>query len=197
MKKAKTAGLLLAAGGSRRMGRPKQLLKWKGMTLVGHSFHELQMVCDFVLVITGETDAAIRTALGDKSNTLFNKEWKKGMGTSIACGIAEIERIGGFDQVLIATCDQPGLSRTHYQKLLFEKRNQAGIATAYGDKAGVPAIFSKVHWPRLKELSQDLGARALINDANAPFHRLIPQEDSRDIDTPEDFQDLTGKAFQN
>ena len=197
MEKAKTAGVLLAAGASRRMGKPKQLLSWQGKTLVAHAADELQAVCDAVVVVTGETDQAVRAALGKDANTAYNERWQEGMGTSIACGIREIESLGGFDQVLIATCDQPGLSRLHYQRLLAEKENLAGIATAYGNRGGVPAVFSQEHWQSLKSLSQDQGARALINDEKAPFRRLVPQEDSRDIDTPEDFQDLIGKAFQD
>jgi molybdenum cofactor cytidylyltransferase len=197
MKKAKTAGLVLAAGESRRMGKPKQLLVWNGMTLIAHAVRELQTVCDFVLVITGESDAEIRAVLDEKANTLFNKEWKNGMGTSIACGISEIERIGGFDQVLITTCDQPGLRHRHYRGLLEQKRDALGIATDYGGQGGVPAVFSEPYWSRLRDLSQDRGARALINDTMYPFRRIKPLGDSRDIDTPEDFQDLTGKAFQD
>lgn len=197
MEKAKTAGVLLAAGASRRMGQPKQLLIWQGKCLVAHAAEELHAVCDYVVVVTGETDQAIRAALGNEANTLYNKRWQEGMGTSIACGIREIESLGGFDQVLIATCDQPGLSRVHYLKLLSEKGKRTGIATAYGNKGGVPAVFSRVHWQHLKALSQDRGAREIINDKNEPFYRLVPLEDSRDIDTPEDFQDLTGKAFQD
>lgn len=197
MEKAKTAGVLLAAGASRRMGKPKQLLNWQGKTLVAHAADELQAVCDAVVVVTGETDQAVRAALGKNANTVYNERWQEGMGTSIACGIREIESLSGFDQVLIATCDQPGLSRLHYQKLLVEKGNLAGIATAYGNRGGVPAVFSKEYWQSLKSLSQDRGARALINDERTPFRRLVPQEDSRDIDTPEDFQDLTGNAFQD
>lgn len=192
-----TVALLLAAGESKRLGRPKQLLPFQGKTLLTHAYTELSACCDDVLVLTGAHRDEVEAVLPSDAKILWNPHWQQGMGSTIALGAREIAKNKEAQTLLISTCDQPGLGRLHYQALLRATEKCEGAATHYGKRGGVPAIFSLSLWPALFLLEGDKGARDLIN---APQERIVlvqPNGSVHDIDTKEDFLKLTGNPLQD
>ena len=116
------AGILLAAGGSSRLGSPKQLLKMNGVTLVEHAARQLlDAGCSPVLVVIGANAGKIRDAVAMLPvECVENAHWERGMGTSIASAIHVLNdvRFAHTSAVLIATCDMPTVTVEHLQSLL-------------------------------------------------------------------------------
>src|ERR1039458_1274155 len=113
--------VLLAAGGSTRMGTPKQLLPYQGRPLIRHAAETaLASGCDPVVVVLGSHVEEIRTALdGLEVVVVENTEWEKGMGTSIRAGISGAE-ILGCEGAILALADQPLVSAEILQRLVEE-----------------------------------------------------------------------------
>lgn len=197
MEAKSTVALLLAAGESKRLGRPKQLLPYQGRTLLTHTFEELKVCCEDVLVITGAHREAVEAILPVEANVLWNPNWKQGMGSTIAMGVKDIINRTGVETILISTCDQPGLGRLHFKELLKTAEKKEGAATNYGKRGGVPAVFCRSVWSALIQLEGDKGARDLINSEQRDIEWVQPIGSVFDIDTEEDFLKLTRNPFQD
>lgn len=187
----KTAILILAAGASQRLGTPKQLLHWKGTTLLEHTIKEvLTTSIGEVFVVLGAHIDDIQQQIYSYPITIIeNKNWQEGMGTSIACGIQQLQ---AFDQVLITLCDLPLIDQGHYQKLLQEhSQTSKGITTTVFETIiGVPAVFDRSYFKTLSKLSGDRGARALIQKEIADVQVVKADVPFTDIDTIEDYRKL-------
>src|SRR5512140_2464448 len=159
--------IVLAAGASTRMGRPKQLLPFKGTTLLGHAAGTaLAARIGPVLVVLGDQAGVMRDALaGLEVDTVVNHEWAEGMSTSVRAGVAAAERKWpGMRALVLMTCDQPlvppALLRELAESVITSTKRIA--ACAYGGSAGVPAAFQRRLFPDLLKLTGDRGARVLI-----------------------------------
>jgi molybdenum cofactor cytidylyltransferase len=182
--------VVLAAGGSSRLGQPKQLLKFRGETLIRRVVRAAaEAGCDPIVVVAGETDAAIREELGGTRATIVqNPEWQLGLGTSIRRGLREIGE--SVDAVVLLTCDQALVDRRVIAQLITaqEKTGKPIIASSYGNTLGVPALFERSCFEALLALPVDSGAKKIIEE-QADNVASIPFEDGAiDIDTPEDFE---------
>lgn len=190
----KVAGLLLAAGGSSRLGRPKQLLELEGKTLIRRAAETLiETGCDPIVVVLGAEVADSKNALGRLGvNLVINDGWESGMGSSIAVGITSLLETDILcDAVLITLCDQPHVNCEHLTEFvcLFSESRPSVIAAKYNGIAGVPTLFSKEMFPPLQRLTGDKGARELIR--NSPDAVTIPlPEAAIDIDTVSDSESL-------
>src|SRR5687768_6796078 len=110
MRTKKIGAIILAAGGSTRMGSPKQLLKFEGTTLIRRAASAANDAgCDQVIVVTGAASEDVRGELDALDvHEIFNAEWQTGMASSIKVGIGEITRADpDVDAVVIMVCDQP------------------------------------------------------------------------------------------
>ncbi len=137
-------GLVLAAGGSQRLGQPKQLLQVDDETLLHRACRQALVVCDEVTVVLGAAAAEIGQAISDLPlGRLINPDWQSGMASSIRAGITALPVTA--DGVLILPCDQPALTATDLQRLAASWRVQSDriVAAAYDGIQGVPVI-----WPR-------------------------------------------------
>lgn len=187
------AGLILAAGSSSRMGRPKQLLPWKNTTLLGHTILHLRQVVKDVFVVLGANHSAIKSSIVDTNvHIIYNSSWETGMGTSIATAMATISNSDKYDAVLIALADQPLLESEYYQKMTanFRTKEYPIIATSYGKHCGVPAIFDPIFFPEMQVLHADYGAKKLIQKHKAQAKCLVTEYAELDIDTPESYEQL-------
>lgn len=190
----KVAGLLLAAGGSSRLGRPKQLVEFRGKTLIRRAAESLiEAGCSpVVVVLGGEIDGSSRALDCLDVEIVVNENWEDGVGSSIARGIERILEIApSSDAVLITLCDQPHVTGEKLRPFLerFSHESAAVIAAEYDGLVGVPALFPKVLFPKLRALTGDKGAREIIR--NSPDAMTIPlPEAGIDIDTPNDFEAL-------
>lgn len=191
------AAIILAAGGSSRLGRPKQLLPYKGSTLLRHAVETaLASRCRPVVVVLGANAPESRAAIEDLPATLvLNENWQAGMGSSIATGIAALagEARGAADAVLVMLCDQPNLTSAHLDRLTDSFLAGAEIvASEYAGTLGVPALFSRPYFFELAALDPTQGAKPLlVKHASSVVAVPFPAGEI-DIDTPEDYERLAG-----
>ncbi|RMG25352.1 MAG: nucleotidyltransferase family protein [Bacteroidetes bacterium] len=187
-----TTAILLAAGASRRMGSPKQLLRFGGQSLIRLMARELLgSRCQQVLVVLGAWQEKIQPELHDLPLHLcFNPHWQQGMGTSVACGVSALSGLPSPSQAcILCVCDQPFLRSAHLNQLI-HSHDQSGkgiIASAYGGNVGVPVFFHQTYFPFLMKLNGQTGAKSLLNRfpsevATVPFPHGIT-----DLDSPEDY----------
>ena len=190
--------LILAAGSSTRMGKPKQLLPWNGTTLLGNAINNaLASRSKNVVVVLGSRAEVIRSEiLVDGIETVENSNWRLGLGNSIATGIKFLlKKTEDFDGVLIMLADQP-LIDTDYLNLmitLFYDVPQSIVATAYENRAGVPALFHRRYFNVLAGLEEDYGAKEIIEHNETEVYKIDPTEKSFDIDTQSQYQYLIKK----
>ena len=192
-----TAGLILAAGASRRLGQPKQLLLHLGKPLVVHAAEQALLVgCARVVVLTGSSGSQVAEAIAHASlrhvQTLHNEVWDEGQGTSLAAGAAALLNDPAMTETLVMLCDQPLMDLDQLRQLIQTVRSaEASIAAArYREGGGVPACFSRRCMKSLRRLQGGQGAKQLIRGGSFAT-RLIPiQGVHTDIDTPADLNCL-------
>lgn len=190
----KTGVLILAAGSSSRLGKPKQLLKFGEETLLSKTIKSAQeAILGPVLVVLGSQSDLIKSTLKiDGVKWIVNQNWESGMASSLKLGLNILEENYDPDQVLLLLSDQPFVSPELIHQLMTEKENSTkGIAAcSYADTIGVPAIIEKKYFSELLNLKGDQGAKKVIK------HHLddlvqIPFENGKiDIDTQADWENL-------
>lgn len=186
--------MLLAAGGSTRLGRPKQLVKFEGETLLRRAARSLTDSVYFpvVVVLGAEVDASAAEIEGLPVYSVVNEHWQEGMSSSIRAGLAKLlETEPELDGALISLCDQPKISGGMLNRFAagFSDTNSAMIAAAYAGTAGVPALFSRRLFDELSKLEGDKGARQLIR-ARGDVVTIDLPEAGVDIDTLADLDIL-------
>ena len=196
--------VILAAGGSSRLGRPKQLLAFGGETLVRRAVRAASEAgCDPVIVVAGEIGDAIRRELDIRDSRISsgptignltramiveNAEWRNGLGTSIRRGLQQLPK--SFDAVVLLACDQPFVDASIVGKLIaaWEETGRPIAASCYANTLGVPALFDRSCFEALLSLPDDSGAKSLIA-ARSDDVASVPFEDGAiDIDTPENVE---------
>lgn len=195
MKSSEIGIIILAAGGSTRLGRPKQLLEFKGQTLI-------EKVCETALetgfqtvVVLGAFAAKIKPLIEDLSvETVLNKDWQTGMSSSLQTGLQKLlEKNPDLSAAIFLLCDQPFVTTKTILKLV-EKQKTSGkaiVASAYADQLGVPALFTKDLFAELLGLQGDVGARFLIKKyGNDYVAKISAPEAEFDIDTERDIEQL-------
>ncbi len=145
--------IVLAAGASRRLGRPKQLVHFEGEPLVVRASRTAARVSQTIVVIP--PDAAIRQALQGFA-VIENKDASEGMASSIRCGV---EATSG--DVIITLCDQPLVTSEHLRALI--EAHAPIAASGYNGISGVPAFFAAKFRDELVALRGDAGAQGIIN----------------------------------
>lgn len=186
------AALLLAAGEGRRFGACKQLAMLAGKPLVRHALESLVTIFDSDLyVVLGARAEQIRPHVNDLAEVIEHEGWPAGLGTSIARGVGEIERTGIYDGVLVALADQPALTSGDYRQLLAEFDGRHVVATNHDDRAGVPAVFPSTWFERLRRLSGDRGAQALLTSIS-DVRQVSLDGAAVDVDRVDDIERLAG-----
>ncbi|HET6859054.1 MAG TPA: nucleotidyltransferase family protein [Streptomyces sp.] len=189
-------GLLLAAGGGRRLGgRPKALLEHRGRPLVEHAVRVLREGgCDRVHVVLGASAPDVR-ARADLAGCVLidNPEWDQGMGSSLRAGLASLTGTGA-PAALVSLVDQPGIGAAAVARVLAAYRSpESLVAAAYDGKRGHPVLFGAGHWGPVSVTAEgDRGARAYLR-AHEQAITLVECGDvaeAYDIDTPEDLDRL-------
>jgi molybdenum cofactor cytidylyltransferase len=184
----RVSGVLLAAGASRRLGRPKQLLRWQGETLVRRAAcAALEAGVDELIVVTGaERDAVTASLAGLDLHLVENPRWPDGLGSSIAAGV----RAASGAAVLLLLADQPGVDAALLAELIASmEAGHERVACAYGGVVGAPALFSAASdLAALRALSGEQGARHLLQRAGAPVLAIPAEQAAYDIDDEADWQ---------
>jgi molybdenum cofactor cytidylyltransferase len=176
-----SAAIILAAGVSRRLGRPKQTVKLGGETLIRRAVR-LAIAAKLSPVIVVVRDGSPFTADLQEFGCLVvvNEVAKEGMASSIRCGVhvATVHEVAG---VVVMACDQVALGVDHLLALTSHPTRVTG--SQYAGKVGIPAYFPATSFAALLLLKGDVGARAILREADA-----IENEDlALDVDTEADF----------
>ncbi|MER6911928.1 nucleotidyltransferase family protein [Streptomyces sp. NPDC000594] len=194
---ATVAGLLLAAGGGRRLGgRPKALLPHRGAPLVEHAVRALREGgCHPVHVVLGAAADRVR-ATADLSGCVVveNPAWALGMGSSLRAGLASLAA-SGADAALVALVDQPGVGAAAVARVRAAYRSRTALAAAgYDGLRGHPVLIGADRWEGVAAGAQgDRGARAYLRWHTAALQLVECGDiaDPHDIDTPADLDRLT------
>ncbi|MFG3104505.1 NTP transferase domain-containing protein [Streptomyces sp. NPDC048182] len=190
------AGLLLAAGGGRRLGgRPKALLEHRGRPLVEHAVGVLRAAgCARVHVVLGARapDARDRADLAG-CVLVDNPEWERGMGTSLRAGLESLAGTGAR-AALVSLVDQPGIGATATTRVRAAFRDRTSLASAaYAGVRGHPVLLGAAHWAGVAATATgDRGARAYLREHEAEIALVECGDVARpyDIDTAADLVHL-------
>lgn len=193
---SRIGAIILAAGASTRMGQAKQLLCFRGETLVRRAVKiAFAAGCDPVMVVIGARGELVNAELADcGARFIENTQWITGLAGSIRTGIlAMAEDFPDVEAVVLMTCDQPLISAEHIQALtrVFQKTLCAIVASKYGGSLGVPALFDRSYFPSLLALERTQGAKHLILSRAEDVASVNLPEAAFDIDTASDYERLT------
>lgn len=177
------AVIVLAAGGSRRLGRPKQMEELAGESLLARSVRVAGEagLGRVYAVVSADDSAVIAEARGLGCEVVLNREAEEGMASSIRAGVRALG--DGATGAMVMTCDQPAVSPAHL-RLLAAGADGEVAASAYAGRRGVPAYFPASVFAELLELRGDQGARELLRSART----FELQDGELDIDTAEDLE---------
>ncbi len=192
MQSKKIAIVILAAGVSSRMQKSKQLLPWNNTTMLEHAIKTAKASkANSIKVVLGANYQQIITEIENKQTEfLINKDWKQGIGKSIAFGIENIA--SDFGAAIIMLADQPLIDVLYLNKLIetFQNNNSKIIATKYKNRVGVPALFGSSYFTKLQMLNSDYGARQLLVEYEKDVLSVEAGSKTVDIDTEEDYKSV-------
>lgn len=200
-KTSNIAVIILAAGASKRMETPKQLLNWGSETLISNAIQKaLKLNTDEVIVVLGANYELIKDEIQDFPITiLYNTDWELGLGKSIAYSVNYLlEKKSKIDGVLIKLVDQPFITVDYLNELIlnFSTTNKQIIATLYDHKkVGVPAIFDKMYFKKLSHLNDDYGAKSIMRKNESSIKALPPPVKNVDLDFKEDYEKFYKENF--
>lgn len=188
--------ILLAAGESKRLGKPKQLLEFNGETLLGRAVKTaLATGCRPVVVVLGANAGKLRDEIENTAAIIIeNTNWEKGMSSSIKTGLKFLQTAApDISGTILMVCDQPFVSVELIEQLIgnFRQSNAPIVAATYGETIGVPALFSRRLFPELLNLESDGGAKKLIHKHREKVVRVSFPKGVIDVDTAEDYLNLT------
>ena len=187
--------VILAAGGSSRLGRPKQLLQFRGKTLVRRIVDAaLEGGCSPIVVVVGSDKDKIAREL-EQTNAVIveNVNWNNGMGTSIRCAVQHLIDTGpNVEAIALLVCDQPFVDSHTIEQLvaLREKTKKAIVSSSYAGTLGVPALFHRSCADELLHLDEGSGAKAVISSNHDRVTEFTFPEGKIDIDTAADYDRL-------
>jgi molybdenum cofactor cytidylyltransferase len=189
--------IVLAAGGSTRLGQPKQLLEIEGETLVRRTVNAANAGgCACVVAVLGGRRDRIAAELRDTSVEIVeNDAWQRGLGTSIKCGVAHLVRTHlELDSVILLACDQPLVGQEVIRALIKHRGESEKeiIASKYAGTVGIPALFARSCFNALLDLPDASGAKPLIEADLGRVALLEFPAGAIDIDTPADLERWRG-----
>jgi molybdenum cofactor cytidylyltransferase len=190
--------VLLAAGFSQRLGKPKQLLQYKGKSLLQHSIQAATTsIAQPAIVVLGARAAALKEEVKESTvQVVINDEWQEGMASSIRCGIKALTRsYPAVEGAILMVCDQPYVTATLLNELLtaHQKTGKPIVACSYANTFGPPVFFHHSLFPGLLQLKGDTGARGLIKQYANEVEVIPFPAGTVDIDTEQDYERLSEK----
>lgn len=190
----RVAAVMLAAGGSTRLGRPKQTLDWHGQSLIQHALRTIHAAeLDQVVVVSGAADEELRAALPDFSGDIIhNPDWKQGAGSSVRAGVQQLAE--NTAAVILMLVDMPLIQPALLKALIkrHHTRLSSIIVPFHEGRRGNPVLFDRRTFSALSALQGDVGGRALFDqfgidrlDWDATIHM--------DIDDMDDYWSLLAR----
>lgn len=184
--------IILAAGSSSRMTHSKQLLNYKGQTLIRNTalisqkLNAKQTIC-----VTGFLETELKSELNDMAiQFVHNPNYKKGMSSSLVYGLKATNK--DIDGILIMLCDQPLIPLNHFENIIrtASQLQNPIIATSYKNTYGAPSFFKRELFKELLDLDTKKGAKSVIKGHRNSTHFIDCEEAAFDIDTDTDYQNI-------
>lgn len=205
----KIGAVILAAGASSRLGRPKQLIQLGAKSLLRHIVDAATDAgCSPIVVVIGtdalpsaseeaaKSGAASAKAIARElkrtgAMIVRNKNWQRGIGSSIRTGVHHlIDNAKDVDAIVLLVCDQPFVDGHVIRRLiaLHEETRKPIVASSYADTLGVPALFDRVCFQELLALEDATGAKPVILRDRQRVAEFPFAEGEIDIDRVADYQ---------
>ena len=190
------SAIVLAAGGSSRYGRCKQLVEINGYSLVRLAVDKLSSVFshDRICVVVGANPEAVAQAISSLPvNIVENNHWQQGLASSIKAGINSLEP--DCRAVLITLCDQVLVTEEHLRRLVDRWMADPSriIASGYAGTLGTPAVIPAEFYPQLLALEGDAGAKSVLRNNTDNVTTIPIPEAEFDLDVPADLEKLKKK----
>jgi molybdenum cofactor cytidylyltransferase len=188
--------VLLAAGEGKRFGDfPKQLLEFRGKTLLRNAVENaLSSSVDLVCVVLGATVERLETEIEDLSiEIVFNENWADGMISSLQKGLRKLLEIEPkLAAVCVTLCDQPLVDSSVINRLIenFQLEKNLIVASEYAETIGVPAVFSCAVFEELLNLESSEAAKKIILKHLQSVKKIAVPEGGFDIDLQTDYEFL-------
>ena len=194
------SAIVLAAGESKRMGRPKQLLEWGGKTLLRHVLESLlSSAADEVILVLGYEAEVIRKSLAEfPIKIAINPDFQQGMVSSLRQGLLAMDP--GSEAFLVLLADQPGIGPEIINRMIREFQwavpKQGIIRPVYRGRPGHPVLIGVRYLQEALQLQGDVGARQILMNHPEDILEIDVDQDAvlEDIDTPEDYRKYTRRA---
>lgn len=186
------AAIVLAAGGSTRMGQPKQLLLVGGQPMVRRVTAAAcaSKLAQVIVVVGAQADAVRQALVGLAVDVVVNESWGEGMSTSVQAGLSALA--SGIQAVLIILADQPGLTPDLLNTLVarYYATRAAIVAPFYQGQRGNPVLFDRSLFGELAATQGDQGGRMLVTRHEGDVERVKVDDPSvlLDVDTHQDYE---------
>ena len=188
--------IVLAAGASGRFGRPKQLLKYRGKSLLRYVLDIAKNVNahPLIVVLGANSHLTSNEITGDKDiYKIINDNWSEGISSSIRSGLNALHQIApSSDAAIFMVCDQPFITSSLLNNLIRVQKETGKpiVASGYENTIGTPVLFHKTLFPELLALKGDAGAKKIIKQHAGSFVTISFPKGNIDIDTKEDYEAL-------
>jgi molybdenum cofactor cytidylyltransferase len=190
----KTGLIILAAGSSSRLGRPKQLIEFQGKTLIRRAIEfAVTSKADSLVVVLGWNPELIQSGFDSTQiPSVINENWEEGMASSMQVGLRFLMEKGQPDQVILMLCDQPFVDAKILDQLILakEKSGKGIAACAYSDTLGVPALFDQKYFEEMLSLKGSEGAKKVILKNKEDVFTIDFPLGKIDLDTEADLEKL-------
>jgi molybdenum cofactor cytidylyltransferase len=188
--------VILAAGESKRMGTPKQLLTFDNKMLINKAIDiAISTQLKSVVLVLGAFKVKIEAnILQDEISIVENINWNEGMASSVRVGLEKLIEISpNIEGVVFMVCDQPYVTKEVIEGLINVQAETGfeAAASRYNGKIGTPALLLKSHFNALFQLKGDTGARKILLENSEKVAIVDFDAGIFDIDTPEDYQNLS------
>lgn len=194
MKNSEFSIIILAAGASERLGKPKQLLRFEKATLLERIVKTALKTGFKVVVVLGANAEMIRVSLENLFIRIaVNENWRTGMSSSIVKGLkTSLETNPDLAGAILLLCDQPFVTKETILKLVKTQKETGKpiVVSSYENTIGVPTLFMREVFDELMELRGDAGAKPLIKKHAENLAKVSAPEAAFDVDTAEDFAAL-------
>jgi CTP:molybdopterin cytidylyltransferase MocA len=189
----RVAAILLAAGGGTRMpGRIKQLLPWRGKTLIENAIGiaASSRAAETIVVLGAHADEIRAAIQGAPARVALNRDWETGHASSIRAGLNALGR--EIDAAIFVNADQPLLTTEVIDRVI-QRYYETGapiVVPLYAGKRGSPVLFDRVHFDELMSLRGEEGGRELLGKYRDQigFVEFADARFALDIDTPEEYE---------
>ncbi|KUK45776.1 MAG: hypothetical protein XD73_1350 [Anaerolinea thermophila] len=194
---SQTAGVVLAAGGSKRLSTPKQLLDWQMEPFVYQAAqHALEAGVAPLIVVTGAYhDQVVQALAGLPVEIVYNPDWQQGQSISMKAGLKALPE--GCGSVMFLLSDQPQISSELIRQLMdryFQNRKSITAPMVNGQR-GNPLLFDRSAFSALAEVEGDRGGRAVINRFEVDWLPWVDRRILLDVDREGDYERLLRAYF--